>query len=156
MRFGLNITWLCCIRKIWVHWNNLPRPGLKEFFYKILAIWANFGDFGVYGLQILDFGVCVWIRPCWNRFWENLKNGIDAPPIESYDNPPREILILVNFLSNFLILGLRISNFGLSPNLSISLIFSSNLIILSTKMSNILPKFKFCVLGLRISNFDFR
>ena len=45
----------------------------------------NFGDlsqfwrFWCYGqYQILDFGVLICIRSCWDRFWEKLKSGIDA------------------------------------------------------------------------------
>ena len=46
------------------------------------------------------------------------------------------------------------SNFELSPNLPISSKFSSNLFKIHQKNKFLLSKFKFCVLGLRISNFE--
>ena len=78
----------------------------------------NFGDlsqfwrFWCYGqYQILDFGVLICIRSCWDRFLRKTEKWYRCK-IESYGDPPWEILILVNFWSNFVILGLRISHFG--------------------------------------------
>ena len=110
-----------------------------RIFFKILVMRANFGDFGILVSTSKfwkKFVTCV--TPYWDKFWKvltfefwwNRKVMI---------NHRGGILIFGQILSKlkildfrvkdfkFWILGLRISNFEISPILSISVKFSSNL-----------------------------
>ena len=137
--------------------KSLPRtthPVLRIFF-KILAMRANFGDFGILVSTSKFWKKFVTrVRPYWDQFWKILT-------IEFWWNRKvminhrGGILIFGQILSKlkildfrvkdfkfcdfvkFLILGLRISNFRFSSK------FSSNLF-------NFDQKLKFCGLGLRI------
>ena len=114
-------------------------PVLRIFFLKILVMRANFGDFGILVSTSKFWKKFVTrVTPYWDKFfkiltfefWWNRKVMI---------NHRGGILIFCQILSKmkildfrvkdfkFWILGLRISNFEISPILSISAKFSSNL-----------------------------
>ena len=132
-----------------------------RIFFKILVMRANFGDFGIL-ISTSKFwkNLVRIVTPYWDQFWKILT-------IEFWWN--RKVMInhrggilifgqilskskILDFrvkdlkfcdFAKFWILGLRTSNFVISSE------FSSNLF-------NFDQKLKFCGLGLRISNFDFR
>ena len=141
--------------------KNLGSSKVLRIFFKILVIWANFGDFGILVSTSKFWKNLVRIvTPYWDQFWKILT-------IEFWWN--RKVMInhrggilifgqilskskILDFrvkdlkfcdFAKFWILGLRTSNFVISSE------FSSNLF-------NFDQKLKFCGLGLRISNFDFR
>ena len=116
-----------------------PSSSFKNFLLKILVMRANFGDFGIL-ISTSKFwkNLVRIVTPYWDQFWKilifefwwNRKVMI---------NHRGGILIFCQILSKmkildfrvkdlkFWILGLRISNFEISPILSISAKFSSNL-----------------------------
>ena len=118
-----------------LHQPHGGRGGVKNCILEILVIGANFGDL------IL---VCVWtsnfafwvdcVTSYWDQFWQNLKNRIDAKLKVMIIHREKfwfgSIFIQFGQFLNFVILGFkdfkfwilgsRISNFEISPILSIS------------------------------------
>ena len=53
-----------------------PRA-VKRIFLQTFGGLSQFWRFWYYGLQNFEKNY-LSVRPCWDQFWQNLKNGIDA------------------------------------------------------------------------------